>query len=589
MTLADLAKQVADIAKALEGLQQPQQPWGQQQQQQQYQQQHGKGGGKGTGKGGGKGGKSQGKGNPPMAASRREPAWGCVPCWEEGRPGSKDKNLGWRTHCRLCNRGKAKALVSAPYRQNAPSTTWDAADYQVGLSSKARKSAARREKKEAAVEEQRQAQAAAPSPPGGGGAGGAGGQGNKPVDATQKFVPTTDAERAEPPVVDVPHYGIKTLVVMKEPKYTFTWPAKESKTQTPQEEVEAHKVCKASEGLIAAREREATYQATLEAAQDPPTDPNHHAATVLLLKNVKVEIKGYTGQYVGGRAAIEEMQTQRQKLTTTHTAATERTENSLALAKGRYDAMEAQFHTQLKEIQRRLTLFQTSRVEVLQAFAKDTAERETRYQETKEVWSQKIADMESRIPAANVTMEAAPAPAAEVAVAPPAVVPPVVVTVTPAVTELSQEVKEYHLSAPWTPMDLPASIPTPKAGEFEFWVTLAQHAQVWREQHACAPCTYAELMEVQDVSAGMASIVSIIGAEYWTKLYGQRMVLATDVVPCQLALVLQQALLTTREAAETGLGEKATEESMTKAKATVKAHMADAGKRPKIKLVRKKA
>ena len=112
----------------------------------------------------------------------------------------------------------------------------------------------------------------------------------------------------------------------------------------------------------------------------------------------------------------------------------------------------------------------------------------------------------------------------------------------------------------------------------------------WREQHACAPCTYAELMgEVQNQNAGMASLVSIIGTDYWTKLYGQRMVLATDVVPCQLALVLQQALLTTREAAETGLGEKATEESMTKAKTKFKAHMADAGKRPKIKLVKKLA
>ena len=65
------------------------------------------------------------------------------------------------------------------------------------------------------------------------------------------------------------------------------------------------------------------------------------------------------------------------------------------------------------------------------------------------------------------------------------------------------------------------------------------------------------------------------------------MVLATDVVPCQLALVLQQALTKNRDTAETALGSKVTEESMTKAKATVKTYMADTAKRPKIKLVRR--
>ena len=138
-------------------------------------------------------------------------------------------------------------------------------------------------------------------------------------------------------------------------------------------------------------------------------------------------------------------------------------------------------------------------------------------------------------------------------------------------------------------MDLPQSIPMPQEGEYEFWVTLAQHAQVWREQYACASCTYAELMgEVKDQSAAMASLVSIIGEEYWRKLYGTRVVLSTDVVPCQLALVLQQALSKNRDTAETGMGKVATEESMVKAKAAVKAHMADAAKRPKMKLVRKR-
>ena len=93
--------------------------------------------------------------------------------------------------------------------------------------------------------------------------------------------------------------------------------------------------------------------------------------------------------------------------------------------------------------------------------------------------------------------------------------------------------------------------------------------------------------EVKDQSAAMASLVSVIGTEYWTKLYGPRIVLATDVVPCQLALVLKVALTKNRSMAETALGSKVTEESMTKAKAKVKACMEDAAKRPKLKLVRK--
>ena len=158
----------------------------------------------------------------------------------------------------------------------------------------------------------------------------------------------------------------------------------------------------------------------------------------------------------------------------------------------------------------------------------------------------------------------------------------------PDTSELTQEVKDYYLSAPWSPMDLPQSIPQPQEGEYQYWVALSQHAQVWREVHACAPCTFVELMgEVNDQSAAMASLVSVIGEDYWTKLYGQRVVLATDVVPCQLALVLQQALMKNRNAAETALGKLVTEESMTKAKAKVKACMEDAAKRPKLKMVRK--
>ena len=136
----------------------------------------------------------------------------------------------------------------------------------------------------------------------------------------------------------------------------------------------------------------------------------------------------------------------------------------------------------------------------------------------------------------------------------------------------------------------PRSYPKPQEGEYEYWITLAQHAQIWREVHACAPCTYGELMgEVKDQSAAMASLVSVIGMNYWTKLYGTRVVKDTDVVPCQLALVLQQSLMKNRSTAETALGSEMTEKSNAKAKAKLKACMDDLAKRQKIKTVRKTA
>ena len=573
MSIAAVSKQLTELAAIVQQLQQGQQ---------------GKGGGKGTGKGGAKGtsgGKAVGKGTqaqwaPPAPKAGRQPAWLCVPCWEAGAPGGRDKNLGWRTHCRLCNRTKVKALVSAPYRQTAPQETWEeGCGYQVGLSSKARKSAARKERKEAKAEEDRKAEAVEVKPPGGGGAAAAGGP--KPTEA--KFTPTTEEERAEPPVVDVPHYGIKTLAVMREPKWTFTWPDKEKHMKTPQEVVADFKVCKSSVGLVNAKEREAKYQATLDSTLEPD-DPAHYASYVELLRKVRAEIKEYNNQYVGGRAAIEEMHSKLQSLTTAESLRTEKNESTLAKAKDRYDVMEAQFDTQLKEIQRRLTLFRTTRVEVLKAYADDNMERTERFKETAEVWKSNIAEMETRQPAPPAQMDVTPAP-----VAADGVVPAQVVVLPPTGTmELTQEVKDYHLSVPWTPMDLPAKIPKPEEGEYEYWVTLSQHAQVWREVYGCAPCTYAELMgDIKDQSAGMASLASVIGEEYWRALYGTRIVLAENVVPCQLAFVLQQSLAKNRKTAEEALGTTVTEESMVKARATVKTYMADTAKRPKIKMVKR--
>ena len=55
--------------------------------------------------------------------------------------------------------------------------------------------------------------------------------------------------------------------------------------------------------------------------------------------------------------------------------------------------------------------------------------------------------------------------------------------------------------------------------------------------------------------------------------------MASDTVPCQLALVLQQALTHNRKSAEQHLGGTVTATSMEEAKKKIKAHMGET-KRP---------
>ena len=141
MSLAFVTKQLAELSQVVKQLGAKEQ---------------GKGSGKGKdqGKGAGKG-KSAGKGKANWNqewstpnGTAKEPAWLCIPCRDEGKPGSHQKNLGWRDHCRLCNRTRAKGLLPAPYRQQAETDVeWVQEDYAVGLSAKARKNEARKQRK----------------------------------------------------------------------------------------------------------------------------------------------------------------------------------------------------------------------------------------------------------------------------------------------------------------------------------------------------------------------------------------------------------------------------------------------------------
>ena len=469
----------------------------------------------------------------------------------------------------MCNRTKAKGLLPAPYRQVESDTDWGQEEFVVGLSSKARKNAERKQRRA----DEREAGSHAQPPAGGNVAAAAGGPAAVAAPAGSNtatpFTSTTDEERSTPPAVDLAHYGLKTLAVMREPKWTFSWPAKTAWPKTPQQVVADFKICKSSAGLVKAREREAKYQAILGSTQEED-DPAHYASTQKLLTEVRAEVQTYTSQHVGGRAAIEDMQSKLQDLTRDESLRTEKYETSMSSAKGRYDTMEKLFEIQIQEIQRRQQLFRTARAEVVTAHSDDNAVRIERFTDIADVWKANIAEMESSQPTPMVPILNVP-----------------VVVLPPGEPEMSQEEKDYLLSVPWTPSDLPLTVPTPAEGEYQYWLSLAQRTQEWISTYACAPCTYLELMgEVKDPSACMGSLAAVIGMEYWTKLYGTRMVSAQDTVPCQLALVLQQALTRNRATAESHLGKTDSEKSMEKAKAAVKEHMAKP-KRPAGKFTKR--
>ena len=88
----------------------------------------------------------------------------------------------------------------------------------------------------------------------------------------------------------------------------------------------------------------------------------------------------------------------------------------------------------------------------------------------------------------------------------------------------------------------------------------------WSGQHACAPCTYQQLIGPGDPQILMTSMVKLIGKEFWTSIYGDRIVLASDVVPRHVGFVLYCALQKPYQAAQDNLGKDAAE----KAKETAK-------------------
>ena len=151
------------------------------------------------------------------------------------------------------------------------------------------------------------------------------------------------------------------------------------------------------------------------------------------------------------------------------------------------------------------------------------------------------------------------------------------------------ELDDYDLQAPWSADGLPEP-PKPKNGEYEFWIKLHSQVTCWAGQHGAARCTYEQLIGQGDAETQLKSIATLVGMDYWTALYGTRMVTKEDIVPRHLGYVLGHALTKPRDLAmkELGGAEKVSTEAKKSAKESMKDLKDPNGKRKVAKVGLKK-
>ena len=384
-----------------------------------------------------------------------------------------------------------------------------------------------------------------------------------------RYTPTTVEALGEPPKVSIPAFGINTLPTLKEPKKAFVYPPLLKWPKTAVEVVAEHTYCSNASKLADAREREADYTQLLQRlAARTKKDPAHEAATRKLFSDVKAEISTLMGNKGGGgKAAIEGM---RSKLATITFDESERV-GTAALDRAKMEAkvteMEKCFTAQIEELQRRQKLFNECKLEMAQAWLSDEAQRVEYFQQSCQAWQMHIKEAEEALVIPVAMAEPIAAEPVEDGLSASAQGAPVDIDQDLMTKEEEQEARQemdYALVAPWSPKDLPEVV-EPKPDEAQFWLHLATHVMDWSENHACAPCTYRQLIAPGDPKVLMGSVVKLIGRKFWDNLYGDRTVLATDVVPRHLGFVLYNALQKPYAAAAESLGKEASEEATEKA------------------------
>ena len=219
-------------------------------------------------------------------------------------------------------------------------------------------------------------------------------------------------------------------------------------------------------------------------------------------------------------------------------------------------------------------MFVSGKMEVSQAWNEDESARVQRFDLTCKAWANNIKEAEESLSSAESVTEVAGSTDAEIDedekhdAALEAAAPAERDKQDEALLE--QQEDDYKLWEPWTHQDLP-ELAKPAADEAQFWMHLATHVFNWSEQHACAPCTYEQLLGPGDPTVLMGSLIKLVGKTFWERIYAhKRVVMATDIVPRHMGFVLYCALQKPYTAAQETLGKDAAEKAKESAKTSNK-------------------
>ena len=290
------------------------------------------------------------------------------------------------------------------------------------------------------------------------------------------------------------------------------------------------------------------------------------------------------------QAAVETMKAKRQKAQEAEVLRKSKAENSVQQMVSRFALMKKAVTEERDALDEQLREMDKLEKAALHEWEQHHAEKESLATAVSGLWDKKIDELQAQVKGQQKSPEKKPVfPESQVAIA------EVLEPKDPLQEADDAREADYWRRVSWEKTDLPEVLPTPVAGEYAFWLRLACNVQEWAHVHGSPPCTFLDLMKdaagtvegADVVSNQMSSVASLVGMDYWIKMYGSRVVLATDIVPQHMGWVLIQAMTEPRKAAETKLGEEAAKEETKQAKAAIKAALASTKARSAVgRLVR---
>ena len=491
----------------------------------------GKGGGKGGQKGKGKGqqqgsekgiGKGKGKEGPgPFQCKHKD----CLRAAAKGL-----KTYAQRTECFGCGRPREEAIAPSCACTHPRYLEQEEDGFTEHLSKQTRQKIARLEadnkKLEGAAKEA------------------------KPAGAGEKkawFTPSTEEELGTPPQVSLPHFGLTTLPVLKEPKLAFFWEQVKEFPRTAQQVVDEVHVCKTSVSLTEARRREAKYVADLGAGEQENDSAWKEMYEALLVK-VRAEIATLSKKATEGVAAVETMRSSLQAAVVVEATRVAAQAEKVTAARTKAAEMRMNFVEQQAELQRRLTLFDALAVQAAEASEKADKVCKERHAEVAATWARTIAEAEK---ATGSSMEVEPTTLADAKskrqLAEQALEEAKAqektlrgsANIGVALTQVERQKKDLERTFDKA---RPEDLPTPDVDWLK--ANLDELQGLWGFYLAYAICS-PPAMTYAGAGTSVDVCQTLVGETLWEGFYGDQAdkVAEEDVVPRQLHIVLKRVLM----------------------------------------------